>query len=182
MSTEFQLPAAVRVLCRSMQAVALLILVVAVYLGVAGGGVDTIIETYRNQMDDPIRQAVQYTTFKRALLTTLATLSFYSPLFVVFGVWRVFGAFANGPILSARAVKTIRFLGWLVIARFIASIATLPAMMIAFTYDNPEGKGLLAVAVSTDQLQVLLYGGLFLVIGHVLTKAVEVAEENGEFI
>lgn len=182
MSNEIQLARSIRWLCRAMQVLAILIALVAIWFGVFDEGIGLIIDRYWGYLEDPVREAVTYSPLKQALVNTIAGLSFFSPLLIVFGMWRVFGAFAKGPILSTRAVRTIRFLGWMIIARFVASVLTYPAMIVAFTYDNPEGLRVFSVAVSTFQMQSLLLGVLFLLIGHVLTKAVEVAEENGEFV
>lgn len=182
MSNTEQVSGGLRLLCRVMQGLAVAGGLTLVLFSVLDDGIGAVIDHYWAELDDAQRAAVTYTDFKKGLVTMIAALSVFSPLLVLFGIWYVFGTFAKGPALSGAAVGSLRLLGILIIARVAASLATLPAMMLALTYDNPEGLRVLSLAFNTHHVRELLYGVLLIVIGVVLKKAVEIAEENGQFV
>ena len=182
MSNTEQLSRGLKWLCRAMQALALFSSLVLIAYGVFGDGIDRVIEGYWQQLADAPRSAVTYTPFKQLLIDIIAGLAFFSPLFVLFGIWHVFRAFARGPILSPATVSSLRVLGAMIITRVLFSLMTLPAMFLAFTFDNPEGQRVLSIAVGIPQLMELLYGVLLILIGYVLRRAVVIADEHGQFV
>jgi len=182
MSSEQILPRNLKVLCRIMQALALFSALALIIYGFLDDGIGQIIDGFWNQMDSKVRDATVYSGPKQAVVTLIAGLLLYSPLIIFFGIWRVFARFARGPILSSESVATVRMLGWLIITWAVITIIAYPAMFFAMTYANPDGMRVLSVALGTVQLEKILFGALLVVLGHVLTRGVSVAEENRQFV
>ena len=55
-------------------------------------------------------------------------------------------------------------------------------MLGLWTYDNPTGHRLFSISLDAYQGLMLLLGGLFLIIGHIYTEAVRMAEENRQYV
>jgi len=182
MTQAYSLSKSSKWLCRFMQGFAILTAFFLVYVGYADGFPDKIIGNYWDDLTDAQQAVVTYTPIKKAILQTIATISWLSPLLILLGIFRVFGAFATSEPLSLKSVRAIRFLGLMMVIRAIASIATQPAMMVALTYDNPPGMSVVAVGISTYQSMNLLLGVVFLLAGQFFTMAVAATEENKQFI
>jgi len=182
MSSELELPKNLNILCRVMQAVAAMSAAALIIYGLLDDGIGQIVDVFWDRLDSNIRDVTVYSGPKQAVVTLIAGLSLYSPLVIFFGIWRVFERFARGPILSSQSVSTVRLLGWLIIVWAVMNILSYPAMFFAMTYGNPEGMRVLSIALGTEQLQKILFGVLLVVLGHVLTRAVALAEENRQFI
>ncbi len=179
-STELS-PALIRT-CRAMQGLALFGAVVIVGVGLFGDGIGARIDAHWAALDEAIQKVTVYSSSKRAIVGGIGALSYFSPLLILFGVWRIFGRFARGPVLSQKSVRTVRLLGWLIMAQALASILTVTAMHLAMTYGNPPDTKVLTLQIGSHHIQQILFGALFVVVGYVLTRAAAAAEENEQFI
>ena len=94
----------------------------------------------------------------------------------------MFAAFQTGDAFSLRTVKSIRLMGVVIVIETLFRILFPSAMIGLMTFDSAEGQRVLKLSMGTDQLITLLFGALFLLIGHIFTQAVHISDENRQIV
>jgi len=103
----------------------------------------------------------------------------------VFGmvqVWFLFGEYAQGRIFTGIASKRLRRLAWSLIGAAATQIIARTLHGLVLTMDNPPGKKLLILSISSNDYSFLIFGVLLLGIAWVMVEATRLAQENAEFI
>jgi len=103
-------------------------------------------------------------------------------VFGMFQVWKLFGAYAQGHIFTSQASTRLRRLAWSLIVCAAAQVLSRTATSIALTFNNPPGKKMLIVNISSTDYTFVLFGVLLLGIAWVMVEATRLAQENAEFI
>jgi len=103
-------------------------------------------------------------------------------LFALLQVWQLFGDYARGAIFTARATMQLRRLAWSLIGVTAAQVLARTATGIVLTMNNPPGKKMLVVCVSSNDYVLLLFGLLVLAIAWVMVEATRIALEHAEFV
>lgn len=152
-------------------------------LGLGGWLVALVIEP--DQMaglfpDLPVETS--FTRGKVALAAVVAGLAVIPALCALWQMQKLFGRYLAGQVLTAEAARHIRRIGlWMVgMAGVGVVLPTLQALIL--TMDNPAGKKVLMVALSSDSLGFVMAGGLLTVIGWAMSEAARAAEENAGFV
>lgn len=97
-------------------------------------------------------------------------------------VWFLFGEYAQGRIFTAIASKRLRRLAWSLIGAAAAQIIARTLHGLVLTMNNPPGKKMLILNVSSNDYSFLIFGVLLLGIAWVMVEATRLAQENAEFI
>jgi hypothetical protein len=127
--------------------------------------------------------AVIHTGLSNRALGALASLLPLSVgLFVLWQVWQLFGAYGQGQIFTSASVLRLRRVASGMLALALAQPLAVALISLALTKDNPVGKRLLALNLSSHDYLALLFGLVMLAIASVMAEAQRVAEENAEFI
>lgn len=100
--------------------------------------------------------------------------------FVALG--RLFGRFAAGDLLDAANARRLRGVAIAVIALVPAKVIGASALSVWLTRDNLPGTRQLQIALSSDDLGLLVIGVLLLVLATVLHEAADIAEEHRQFV
>ncbi|MEL8056665.1 MAG: DUF2975 domain-containing protein [Pseudomonadota bacterium] len=143
---------------------------------------DQIMDAYWARLSEDARAAVTYSSTKKVILQSLAAISFFAPVLILIGAFRVFGALKGGDPFRPQSVRSVRFLGASIVAYALSRIIIYPISVLAMTYDNPEGLKELSIAIDTNNLVVLMIGVILVIVGHVFTHAASVADENRQFV
>lgn len=178
----YTLPERTRVFCTGLHWFTLLVAVVFIVMLFTENGAEMIIDQYWNALAPEVRDAVRYTEFKRGLVYGVGALAWLNGLLLFAGIWRVFRALANGAPFALPVVRAIRFLGLLILVHLAISLSITPLMNLAMTFDNENGQRVLAISTNTGHAQLLMLGGLFLVLGQVFTEAVRLSDENRQIV
>lgn len=181
-AANFRLPPRTRLVCRAMQVLSVLFAMGLFAAAFVAAPVKEITEGFWQALQPDVREAVHYSSAKKALVTAIAGLLYFNMLLVMLGAFRVFGAFATRPAFSPGPVKAVRFLGWMVMLSALISLAGPTMMIAAMTFDNPDGLRSVSLSISSLNIYLLLIGVVIMLTGQVLTEAARVAEENGQFI
>ncbi|HSI60575.1 MAG TPA: DUF2975 domain-containing protein [Ideonella sp.] len=97
-------------------------------------------------------------------------------------LWQLFGRYRLGEVFSLRAVAHLRrFACWL-LALAVAGPLVRALMSVAISLDNPVGKRMLRLDLSSNDYQLLLFAAVFLTVARVMAEALRVADENREFV
>lgn len=118
-------------------------------------------------------------------LAGIATINGVSILLVsagLFALWEMFSEFADGEVLSRVPARHMRQAGKFFFATAIWGVFAHMATVLLATMNNPVGERQLSIAVNSEQLFPILLAGVLFAVGHVLTAATEVDEENKGFV
>lgn len=180
--SDYELPKTLRYTCLGFQALTVLIVIASLVFFFTHNAIDKTLDIYWERVSAEAREVVTYTESKKWILQTLATISYFAPVLILIGAFRVLGTLRTGTPFRVHAAKTIRFLGMTIIAYALSRIFMFSASVYAMTYDNPPGQKELSIAVDTNTLSILLIGTIIFIIGHVHIYAVKIADENRQFV
>ncbi len=182
MTIGYVLPKRWRQVCRVGQGLCIFVMALALWGYFYFDIPEQTIDRYWELLSPEVQAVVTYSSVKKALLVTLATISYFAPTFIVVGAFLVFGSFAAGEVLTSAASRRIRFLGITILAYALSQIFFHSLMILALTYDNPSQMKVLALAVNNQQIVSLMIGIIIILIGHIYYKASIMAEENKHFV
>jgi len=123
-----------------------------------------------------ISDTVLFTGF----LLNLALLSIL--LYGLYQVLRFFNLYRTGDLFPPGAGGFLARFGVALIFLAPAQILFNSFTSVLFSLHLPEGKKQLAVSISSDNLLLLIVGGLIFMVGHLLNSASAVAEDNRHII
>ena len=118
--------------------------------------------------------------FKTQLLSYIMLAPIITPIFVLLGVFRVFGRFASRPFRLDKAGQVIRFLGMMVVLKALLDFAFQPVSMLIMTYDNPPGSRALAYNFHPEHLTYLLLGFALFTAGNLTRSAAVIGGLSGD--
>ena len=159
--------------------VALIGVPVAVFLGLAFDPpqrLDMVREFSGIQVAEVLPSSVPWAVMLVGLLP------FGPGLFVLVHMRRLFRRYRAGETLSYGCAQAIRRIGAGVLAMFGLGLLTYTLQILVLTSANPVGQRALSVNFGSNDLALLLTGGLVLLIGWVMGEAVAAAEENRGFV
>lgn len=121
-------------------------------------------------------------TGTRLLIVAANAITLY---FTCRGIWflmQMFTAFSNQEVLSVRTSQLLRQAGssFLIVAIYGVLARTISVLLL--TMGNPVGQKQLSIGFGSEQLFAILLAGTLFVIGHVLSIAAAIEEENKGFI
>ncbi|MCR9122891.1 MAG: hypothetical protein NXH91_11515 [Phyllobacteriaceae bacterium] len=100
----------------------------------------------------------------------------------LFALWQMFGVFRAGHVLHRRTARLIRSAGSNFLGAALWGIVANTLTVVILTINNAPGERQINVNLSTDQLFPLLMAGTLFAVGHVLTAAAAIDEENRAFV
>ena len=103
-------------------------------------------------------------------------------IFGMVQVWFLFGEYAQGRIFTAIASRRLRRLAWSLIAAAATQVVARTLHGLVLTMNNPPGKKMLVLSVSSNDYSFLIFGVLLLGIAWVMVEATRLAQENAEFV
>ncbi|WP_161974515.1 DUF2975 domain-containing protein [Piscinibacter terrae] len=103
-------------------------------------------------------------------------------IFGMLQVWFLFGEYAQGRIFTNLASMRLRRLAWAVIGAAATQIVARTAHVLLLTMNNPPGKKVLTISISSTDYSFIIFGVLLLGIAWVMVEATRLAQENAEFI
>jgi hypothetical protein len=97
-------------------------------------------------------------------------------------VWRLFGEYAQGRVFTLEACTCLRRLAWSLIAAAAAQVAARTLLGLVLTLNNPPGKRMLLIHLTSNDYAFLVFGVLLLGIAWVMVEAARLAQEHAEFV
>ena len=151
-------------------------------IGFSDNLVGKLVDFNYAEIDEKYKVLIKPSSLKTFGIQALACITVSSNLLIYLGMAYVFSKMSKGHVFSLPTVKSIRLLGFMILLYALISILSYPLMVGLWTYDNPKGERLLSVSLNSYQSMLILMGGLFLIIGHIYTEAVRLAEENRQYV
>lgn len=178
----YELPRRTRRICTALKWLTILFGTIFTGFLILGDATGSIIDDAWTTLPKEIADAVVHSDGKRRLLTGLAAMFLLTDYLILIGMYRTFSALETGDAFAERSVKSIRFLGLMIVVYCIGSLASTSVMALALTFDSPPGSKLLTVSGSFGQLRTLLTGTILLIIGQIFTQAVRISDENRQIV
>ncbi len=126
--------------------------------------------------------AADLTLFQRIAATLIWTVS---PLFQAYGLLcarRCFESFARGNFFTSEVVRGLRGFAKGLFFAILFSLISTPLLSFLLTMHAPAGEHMVSAGLNSDQVHKLLFVGIFWQIAAVMTRAVNLAEENSQFV
>lgn len=95
---------------------------------------------------------------------------------------RCFDAFAAGRIFSRDSIRQLKTFAIAVAASALLKPLAGAALSVVLSFRQPAGAKTLALSVGSDTLIALIFAGTVAVIAWVMTEALEIADENKQFV
>ncbi|MGJ5178847.1 DUF2975 domain-containing protein [Bradyrhizobium oligotrophicum] len=95
---------------------------------------------------------------------------------------RCFDAFAAGRIFSRDSIRQLQAFAIAVAASALLKPLAGAALSVLLSFHNPAGAKTLALSLGSDTLIALIFAGTVAVIAWVMTEAIEIADENEQFV
>ena len=94
----------------------------------------------------------------------------------------LFRAFGEGRVLVEENAAGLLRVGWLLACFGAATPIVRTLQSIALTFDNPEGRRHIAVALDPGIFAALAAAAALIAFGHVLREAIRLSDENQSFV
>lgn len=120
--------------------------------------------------------------FQHAVLAVLGTVS---SLFQAYGLLcarRCFQSFARGQFFTLEVVKGLRGFAAGVFFAIISGTLLTPLISLIATMNAPAGEHTLTAGIGSEEVVRLLFAGILWQIAAVMMRAVNLAEENSQFV
>jgi len=118
----------------------------------------------------------------RALGAALSTLPLALWLALAWQLWRLFGLYADGLALTARAQRLLQRFALTLLALAVVTPLYRSALSVVLTLMNPPGQRTLVFGVGSDDYLWVLVGAALLAVATVMRQAVAAADENRRFV
>lgn len=178
----YELAPRMRLICTASKWATVGIAILLIVILITGDVMDAITGQVWNNLSPETQAAINFSGAKKAQVRVLALAGYFAPFLILFGAFRMFRALETGAVFSARTVKALRFLGLMVLIEALFRSVFGSLMVLLLTYDAGAGQRTLSISVGSNQLIAILVGIIFLIIGHIFTKAVHISDENRQIV
>ncbi len=93
-----------------------------------------------------------------------------------------FEGFVRGETFSLSTVRHLRGFAAGLLVSSCAGLVAPTVIVLLLTWAAPAGGHVLTVSFGSQQLLMLLFAGIVWQMGHAMTRAVQIAEDNAQFI
>ncbi|WP_367782441.1 DUF2975 domain-containing protein [Mesorhizobium marinum] len=97
-------------------------------------------------------------------------------------VWRTFDALAEDQLLPAEAGRWLRRAGLCFAASAILTILAVPVVSLAASLHASAGQRFVSLGLGSGEVMTLFIAGVLVALGHVLSLAAEVGEDNRQIV
>jgi len=149
---------------------------------IADNGLQEIAGNHWNMLSADTQEKTRLGSAKQTIVYAVASLNYLTMLFLGGATWRIFHTLEKKGPFTTELSSSIMFLGAATIVTACISILMPTMMILALTYDNPPGSRELTISFSSGAISFLLIGMVIHILGGILYKAAEIAEENRQFI
>ncbi|WP_187968745.1 DUF2975 domain-containing protein [Aquibium microcysteis] len=129
-----------------------------------------------------IAQDLPVTPSASAVVLALTGVQLAILLAALYCLWRMFDVFAADEPLSPRAALWMRRAGGIFLFSVASGLLIRTGVIAALTMANPSGQRMIAISVGSPDLLAVLMAGVLLMVGHILTTAAEIQDDNRTFV
>ena len=127
-------------------------------------------------------EALPIATWQYVLAVCIGMLPVGAVAYALLRARQCFSGFVRGETFSLATVRHLRGFAAGLLVSSIAGLLAPTAVVWLLTLDAPTGGRVLTVSLGSQQLLMLLFSGIVWQMGHAMTRAVELAEDNAQII
>ncbi len=124
--------------------------------------------------------ALDWTTRLTAFAASMVPMAVL--LYLLHQAYGLFDSFRTGNVFTSLAPIRLRRIGWCIVALAVLRPLTATMLALVLTWGNPPGQRILALSIGIDDYMIAALGGLVLAIGHVMTEAARIADDNRQIV
>lgn len=138
---------------------------------------------YEVQLELDLTGAVPEISSKQALLVTAIWLVTYAVgMALIWTIRNMFVGIRNNGIFTIDTAQRIRRCGWLAISLFPVSTLVIGIETALMTYWSENSEPAIVFVVNEADIHSILLGLVFVALGHIMTNAVQISNENKAFV
>ena len=103
-------------------------------------------------------------------------------LYGVVRLRRLFGLYSEGKIFTGENIRCLRSFAWAVLIYAVLTPVMGTLLSVILTFNNPVGERALAISISSNDIQLMFIGAVFLVIAWIMVEGRKLAEENAQIV
>lgn len=103
-------------------------------------------------------------------------------LYALHQAYGLFDGYRRGELFPDSAPRRLRRIGVAMIVLAVLRPLTVAALGAVLTSGNPPGQRLFVLGFSVEDYMIAVFGGLLLAIGHVMTEAKRLADDNSQIV
>lgn len=138
--------------------------------------------TLFSQAGIPNAPVMEIDFLARALAFGISMVPLGALIYGLLSARRCFDAFAAGQIFSREPIGRLRAFAVAVAASAILKPFAGAALSVLLSFNNSGGAKTLALNIGSDTLIALIFAGTVAVIAWVMTEALDIADENKQFV
>lgn len=127
-------------------------------------------------------ESLSIANWQHGLAVCISLLPVAAVAYALLRARQCFAGFVRGETFSLATVRHLRGFAAGLLVSSSAGLLAPTAIVWLLTLDAPAGGRVLTVSLGAQQLLMLLFSGIVWQIGHAMTRAVELAEDNAQFI
>jgi hypothetical protein len=175
-------PGLSRVLAWACLALALLLPVVALYGVLQTSAVGMLTQMGIRLPSGASLESLPITAWQHGLAVCISLLPVSAVAYALWRAHQCFKGFVRGEIFSLGTVRHLRGFAAGLLVSSSAGLVAPTAIVWLLTLNAPEGGRVLTVSLGSQQLLMLLFSGIVWQMGHAMTRAVEIADDNAQII
>ena len=103
-------------------------------------------------------------------------------LYALHQAYGLFDSYRRGELFPDSAPRRLRRIGLAMLALAVLRPISAAALSAVLTFANPPGQKLLVIGFSVEDYMIAVFGGLLMAIGHVMTEARRLADDNSQIV
>ncbi len=127
-------------------------------------------------------ESLPIATWQHALAVCISLLPVAAVAYALLRARQCFTGFVHGETFSLATVRHLRGFAAGLLVSSSAGLLAPTAIVWLLTLYAPAGGRVLTISLGAQQLLVLLFSGIVWQMGHAMTRAVELAEDNAQII
>jgi hypothetical protein len=118
----------------------------------------------------------------RILAKILLMFPFLIGLYASLQGWKLFAAYERGQVFSSASIFLLRRLAASLLTLAFLNLVTRSLVSVVLSMNNPPGERTLTVTLSSNDVALLIFGGLLLVIAHIMIEASRLENEYKQIV
>ena len=180
-STKHQ-PGLSRLLAWACLALAVLLPMAALYGCVQASPVNMLVQMGIRLPSGADLHSLPITVWQHGGAVAISLLPVSAMAYALWHAQQCFNGFARGDVFRLGTVRHLRGFASGLLASSSAGLLAPTAIVWLLTLGAPAGQRVLTVSLGAQPLLMLLFSGIVWQMGHAMTRAVEIAEDNAQII
>ncbi|WP_247894512.1 DUF2975 domain-containing protein [Azospirillum sp. B510] len=119
---------------------------------------------------------------RRAMAFAISMVPLGALIFGLLSARRCFAGFAMGRIFTPQSIGSLQAFSLGIAASAILRPLAGAALSVLLSWDGPKGEKTFALIIGSDSLIALIFAGIVAAFAWIMAEAVEISDENNQFV